>query len=96
METLSENTCFGGIQGVYTHTSDCCNCDMTFAVYLPPQAKTQKVPVLWYLSGLTCTHDNAMTKAAAQGWAAKAGIALIFPETSPRGDDVERPIGLLV
>ena len=88
METLSENTCFGGIQGVYKHTSDCCNCDMTFAVYLPPQAKTQKVPVLWYLSGLTCTHDNAMTKAAAQGWAAKAGIALIFPDTSPRGDDV--------
>ncbi len=88
METLSENTCFGGVQGVYKHTSDCCNCDMTFAVYLPPQAKTQKVPVLWYLSGLTCTHDNAMTKAAAQGWAAEAGIALIFPDTSPRGDDV--------
>jgi S-formylglutathione hydrolase len=88
METLSENTCFGGIQGVYKHTSDCCNCDMTFAVYTPPQAKTQKVPVLWYLSGLTCTHDNAMTKAAAQGWAAEAGIALIFPDTSPRGDDV--------
>ena len=88
MEILSENTCFGGVQGVYKHTSDCCNCDMTFAVYLPPQAKTQKVPVLWYLSGLTCTHDNAMTKAAAQGWAAEAGIALIFPDTSPRGDDV--------
>jgi S-formylglutathione hydrolase len=88
METLSENTCFGGVQGVYKHTSDSCNCDMTFAVYLPPQAKTQKVPVLWYLSGLTCTHDNAMTKAAAQGWAAEAGIALIFPDTSPRGDDV--------
>jgi S-formylglutathione hydrolase len=61
---------------------------MTFAVYLPPQAKTQKVPVLWYLSGLTCTHENAMTKAAAQGWAAEQGIALIFPDTSPRGDDV--------
>lgn len=88
METLSENTCFGGVQGVYKHPSDCCNCDMTFAVYLPPQAKTQKVPVLWYLSGLTCTHENAMTKAAAQGWAAEQGIALIFPDTSPRGDDI--------
>jgi S-formylglutathione hydrolase len=88
METLSENTCFGGVQGVYKHASDCCNCDMTFAVYLPPQAKTQKVPVLWFLSGLTCTHENAMTKAAAQGWAADAGIALIFPDTSPRGDEV--------
>ena len=88
METLSENTCFGGVQGVYKHSSDCCNCDMTFAVYLPPQAKVQKVPVLWFLSGLTCTHENAMTKAAAQCWAAEAGIALIFPDTSPRGDDV--------
>ena len=88
METLSENTCFGGVQGVYKHASDFCNCDMTFAVYLPPQAKTQKVPVLWFLSGLTCTHENAMIKAAAQGWAAEAGIALIFPDTSPRGEDV--------
>lgn len=88
METISENTCFGGVQGVYSHASDCCNCDMTFAVYLPPQAKTESVPVLWFLSGLTCTHENAMTKAAAQGWAALHGIALIFPDTSPRGDDV--------
>lgn len=88
METISENTCFGGVQGVYKHASNTCNCDMTFAVYLPPQAKSGKVPVLWYLSGLTCTHENAMTKAAAQGWAAEAGIALIFPDTSPRGDDV--------
>jgi len=88
METISETTCFGGVQGVYKHSSDCCNCDMTFAVYLPPQAKTQKVPVLWYLSGLTCTHENAMTKAAMQGWAAELGIAVIFPDTSPRGEDV--------
>jgi len=61
---------------------------MTFAVYLPPQAKVNKVPVLWYLSGLTCTHENAMVKAAAQGWAAENGIALIFPDTSPRGENV--------
>lgn len=61
---------------------------MTFAVYLPPQAKTKKVPALWFLSGLTCTHDNAMTKANAQNFASKYGIAVIFPDTSPRGDDV--------
>lgn len=85
---LSENVCFDGVQGVYKHSSATCQCDMTFAVYLPPQAKVEKVPVLWYLSGLTCTHENAMTKAGAQGWAAKHGIALVFPDTSPRGDDV--------
>ena len=61
---------------------------MTFAVYLPPQAKIQKVPVLWFLSGLTCTHENAMTKAGAQAWAAKYGVALVFPDTSPRGEAV--------
>ncbi len=88
MEILSENTCFGGVQGVYKHASAACQCDMTFAVYLPPQARAQKVPVLWFLSGLTCTHDNAMTKAGAQAWAAKYGVALVFPDTSPRGEDV--------
>lgn len=88
MEIVSENAAFGGTQGVYTHKSVACGCDMTFAVYLPPIAKLTKVPVLWYLSGLTCTHDNAMTKAGAQAWASEAGIALIFPDTSPRGDDI--------
>ncbi len=88
MEIVSENTCFGGVQGVYKHASVACQCDMTFAVYLPPQAKLKKVPVLWFLSGLTCTHDNAMTKAGAQGWAAKYGVALVFPDTSPRGEGV--------
>jgi S-formylglutathione hydrolase len=88
METVSENMCFGGVQGVYSHGSDACGCDMTFGLFLPPQAKTQKVPVLWYLSGLTCTHENAMTKTAAQGFAAEAGMAVVFPDTSPRGDDV--------
>lgn len=61
---------------------------MTFAVFLPEEAKDGPVPVLWYLSGLTCTHENAMTKAGAQAWAADHGIALVFPDTSPRGDDV--------
>ncbi|WP_225028143.1 S-formylglutathione hydrolase [Xinfangfangia pollutisoli] len=88
MKTLSENGAFGGVQGVYSHASDVCGCEMTFAVYLPPQARREKVPVLWYLSGLTCTHENAMTKAGAQKWAAETGLALIFPDTSPRGEGV--------
>ncbi|MEM7423928.1 MAG: S-formylglutathione hydrolase [Pseudomonadota bacterium] len=88
MQTLSENKAFEGFQGVYTHAARTTRCDMTFAVYLPPQAKDAPVPCLWYLSGLTCTHENAMTKAGAQGWAAKYGIALVFPDTSPRGDGI--------
>lgn len=88
METVSENICFDGVQGVYSHASDVCGCDMTFGLFLPPQAKTRRVPVLWYLSGLTCTHENAMTKAAAQGAAAELGMAVVFPDTSPRGDAV--------
>ncbi|MEP2642521.1 S-formylglutathione hydrolase [Roseobacter sp.] len=88
MQTLSENTCFGGIQGVYTHTSKVCAGDMTFGLFLPQEARDGPVPLLWFLSGLTCTHDNAMTKAGAQAWAAEQGIALVFPDTSPRGDDV--------
>ncbi|MEM7497037.1 MAG: S-formylglutathione hydrolase [Pseudomonadota bacterium] len=88
METVSENRAFAGVQGVYKHRSTACQCDMTFAVYLPPAAEDGPVPCLWYLSGLTCTHENAMTKAGAQGWAAEHGIAVIFPDTSPRGTDV--------
>ncbi len=88
METLSENACFGGVQGVYRHASSACKCDMTFGLFLPAEAKDGPVPVLWYLSGLTCTHENAMTKAGAQGWAAEQGIALVFPDTSPRGEGV--------
>jgi Predicted esterase len=88
MEKLSETRCFGGVQGVYRHDSETTGCAMTFAVYAPPQAARGKVPALWWLSGLTCTHENAMTKAGAQGWAAKHGIALVFPDTSPRGEGV--------
>lgn len=88
METISENKCFGGTQGVYSHTSAVCGCDMTFGLFLPEEAEFSPVPVLWYLSGLTCTHENAMVKAGAQTWAAEQGIALVFPDTSPRGDDV--------
>ncbi len=88
METVSETRAFGGVQGVYKHTSEATSCEMTFAVYLPPDAEEGPVPCLWYLSGLTCTHENAMTKAGAQGWAADYGVALIFPDTSPRGEGV--------
>ncbi len=88
MQTISENKCFGGIQGVYSHASEACGTDMTFGLFLPDVAMDEPVPVLWYLSGLTCTHENAMTKAGAQAWAAEAGIALIFPDTSPRGEGV--------
>lgn len=87
-ETVSENACFGGVQGVYTHDSDVCACPMTFGLFLPREARDGPVPLLWFLSGLTCTHENAMIKAGAQGWAAEQGIALVFPDTSPRGDGV--------
>ncbi len=88
MQTLSENACFGGVQGVYSHNSRATGTDMTFGLFLPREARRGPVPVLWYLSGLTCTHENAMVKAGAQYWAARAGIALIFPDTSPRGEGV--------
>ncbi|WP_346909050.1 S-formylglutathione hydrolase [uncultured Roseibium sp.] len=88
MKTISENRAYGGVQGVYSHASEACSCDMTFAVYMPPQAKDGPVPCLWYLSGLTCTHENAMTKAGLQAHAAEFGLALVFPDTSPRGEDV--------
>ena len=88
MEIVSENKCYDGVQGVYTHRSEACQCDMTFGLFLPQEAQHTSVPVLWYLSGLTCTHENAMVKAGAQAWAAEQGIALIFPDTSPRGEGV--------
>ena len=84
MQTVSENKCFGGVQGVYSHESEVCGGEMTFGLYMPPQASRGPVPLLWFLSGLTCTHENAMTKAGAQAYAAEAGIALVFPDTSPR------------
>lgn len=88
METMSENRCFGGTQGVYRHSSQATGTDMTFGLFLPAEAEAGPVPVLWFLSGLTCTHENAMTKAGAQLWAAEQGIALVFPDTSPRGAGV--------
>ena len=89
METISSNACFGGTQHVIKHASSSCACDMTFALFLPTEAQDGPVPVLWFLSGLTCTHENAMVKAGAQAWAAEQGIALVFPDTSPRGVEIE-------
>ncbi|EPJ47708.1 MAG: hypothetical protein OFPII_11200 [Osedax symbiont Rs1] len=79
---------FGGWLKRYQHASSTCHCEMTFSIYLPPLAEQQKVPVLYWLSGLTCTDDNFRTKAGAQRYAAEHGIAIVMPDTSPRGDDV--------
>ncbi len=88
METISTAKVFDGTQGVYRHKSTVCQCDMTFSVFLPPQAEHGPVPVLWYLSGLTCTHQNVMDKGEYRRLAAELGIAVICPDTSPRGDDI--------
>ncbi|MDT8405087.1 S-formylglutathione hydrolase [Sulfuriflexus sp.] len=85
IESIKE---FGGYLNRYRHDSAACHCEMTFSVYLPPQAETGRVPALYWLSGLTCTDENARVKAGAQRYAAEHGIALVFPDTSPRGDDV--------
>ena len=88
IERIEHRACFGGWQDVYRHHSDVLGCDMNFAVYLPPQAATQKLPVLYWLSGLTCTEQNFITKAGAQRYAAEHGVVIVAPDTSPRGDDV--------
>lgn len=89
IENLSINKSFGGWHKQYSHQSKVLNCKMRFAIYLPPQASSgEKVPVLYWLSGLTCTDENFMQKAGAQRMAAELGIAIVAPDTSPRGDDV--------
>jgi len=88
LSVINEHKCFGGTLGYYKHAADTTNCDMQFTVFIPEQAKTAPVPVLYYLSGLTCTEDNFTTKAGAYRMAAELGIAIIAPDTSPRGDDV--------
>jgi len=88
MKTISENRSFDGTQGVYAHKSSATGTEMTFGLFLPDAAADGPVPVLWFLSGLTCTHANAMEKAGAQAWAAEHGIAVVFPDTSPRGEGV--------
>jgi len=83
--TVAKNLCFGGVQGVYTHAAEQTRCTMRFGVFLPPQAVAARVPVLYWLSGLTCTEENFIVKAGAQRVAAELGIAIVVPDTSPRG-----------
>jgi S-formylglutathione hydrolase len=82
---LSQNRCFGGVQGTYAHESTETGCTMRFGVFLPPQAQKGRVPSLYWLSGLTCTEENFIVKAGAQRVAAELGIAIVVPDTSPRG-----------
>ncbi|MDX9740119.1 MAG: S-formylglutathione hydrolase [Gammaproteobacteria bacterium] len=88
MERMEHRACFGGWQDVYRHQSKALGCTMNFAVYLPPQAKRERLPVLYWLSGLTCTEQNFITKAGAQRYAAEHGVIVVAPDTSPRGDEV--------
>ncbi len=85
IESIKES---GGYLNRYTHESTSCQCEMTFSVYLPSQSKSNKVPALYWLSGLTCTDDNARTKAGMQRYAEEQGIAIVFPDTSPRGENI--------
>ena len=87
-ETVSQSRCFGGTQFVYRHDSRETGTPMRLAVFVPPQAETGKVPVVWFLSGLTCTEENFTVKAGAQRVAAALGLLLVAPDTSPRGEDV--------
>jgi S-formylglutathione hydrolase len=84
-ETLSRHAAFGGVVSFHRHPAAETDCAMRFAVYLPPQAERRRVPLLWYLAGLTCTEETFMIKAGAQRVAAELGLALIAPDTSPRG-----------
>ncbi|OYT91653.1 MAG: S-formylglutathione hydrolase [Burkholderiales bacterium PBB3] len=87
-ETLSEHACFGGVQRFYRHASSTIGLPMRFSVFLPAQAAQGPVPALVYLAGLTCNEETFMTKAGAQRYAAEHGLALIAPDTSPRGADI--------
>ena len=88
LKQISKSKCFEGDQLVFSHYSEVCNCEMTFAIYLPKLTENNKIPPIWFLSGLTCTHENAMIKSGIQRWASEKKVAVIFPDTSPRGDEV--------
>jgi S-formylglutathione hydrolase len=88
MQTVSLNRSFGGTQGVYKHASNSTGTDMTFSVYVPPHGDGAKLPVVWYLSGLTCTHANVTEKGEFRATCAERGLILVAPDTSPRGPDV--------
>lgn len=88
IETVSEARAFGGVQGVYSHRSRATGTDMTFSVYVPPHEELAKLPVLWFLSGLTCTHANVTEKGEFRAACAHHGIVFVAPDTSPRGADI--------
>ena len=88
METLSTNLAHGGTQGVYRHASTATGTDMTFSIYVPPHADGAKLPVVWYLSGLTCTHANVTDKGEFRRACAELGLIFVAPDTSPRGEGV--------
>ena len=88
LDVVSENRSFGGTQGVYKHSSSKTGTEMTFAVFVPDHAEGTKLPVLWYLSGLTCTHANVMEKGDYRQFCTEHGIIFVAPDTSPRGEDV--------
>jgi S-formylglutathione hydrolase len=88
LTTLKEHRCYGGTQRIHRHESSATRCAMEFAVYLPPQAENGRVPVLYWLSGLTCTWANFTEKAGAQRYAARHGLMIVAPDTSPRGVDL--------
>jgi|TARA_R110002049_G_scaffold154598_1_gene319187 S-formylglutathione hydrolase len=88
METVSTNRSHAGTQGVYSHASSATGTDMTFAVYVPDHEEGTKLPVLWYLSGLTCTHANVMEKGEYRRAASELGLIIVAPDTSPRGETV--------
>ena len=88
IETLSEYHCHGGTQGFYRHRSEATATDMRFGLYLPAKAQQQPLPVLYYLAGLTCTEETAAIKAGIQAHAASKGVAIVFPDTSPRGANI--------
>ena len=88
LKRVEHRACFGGLQEVWSHTSKVLSCDMRFGIYLPPQAQSERCPVLYWLSGLTCNEQNFITKAGAQRYAAEHGIILVAPDTSPRGESV--------
>ena len=88
LQTESTALCFGGRLGYYSHDAETTDCKMRFAVFLPPQAQARKRPVLWWLSGLTCTEENFTIKAGAFRRAAEKGLIIIAPDTSPRGEGV--------
>ena len=88
METVSENRAFGGVQGVYRHASASTGTDMVFSVFVPPHEAGAKLPVVWYLSGLTCTHANVTEKGEFRAICAELGLIFVAPDTSPRGEGV--------